>query len=744
MRYLSIFLLFFCFNNYAQLFVAHDTINVIENGKSLRLAWAGGINYSNISNIDLNFDGKKDVVVFDKSNQFGSAIFKCFINVGSSGQVKYEFKQSLSANFPAAKDWAVLLDYNNDGKEDILTSTTGGIKVFKNTSTPSSGISFALAKNMLVSDYNPTGPPSVSNLFASNIGVPGLSDIDNDSDIDVLTFSPGGFLVEFHKNMSVETYGHSDSLNKFIIGDLCWGKMQESSCVVSFSQCPLMKLFNEKTLQTNSKTLHAGSCLTCVDIDGDNDKDLIMGDISCDVVQLAKNTGSSTLALVSDTTKLFPNSTNQIKFNIFPCTYFVDVNGDNKKDLLATPNAFGSENVNSVWYYENVSTTPTLNFNFKQKNLFQNEMIDVGQNSFPILFDYNADGIKDLLVGTYGYYNGTQLKSQLTLYKNIGTITAPSFSLITRDYAGISSYSFTNIIPTVGDIDNDGDIDILVGTSFGQIHWLKNSAGISNPATFTQVAINAFSFTTLSSNIAPQLFDLNEDGLLDLLIGMKNGRIAYYRNNGTSSNPSFTLVTNTLGNINVQGDISTFGIDGFASPYAYKSGTDVRILVGSISGQIFEYKVQSPVNPTSTFTLVNNNTNGINVGAQSSPFFEDINNDGNRDLFVGNASGGLTYFGSNSPFITVKENTASDLPIFKIYPNPNNGAFKLQTSTDITFVDIAIYDIYGRLIFFKNNHSVGEPLYTNSLNKGIYNLLINSALKQSKQLKQSVKLVIEE
>ncbi len=744
MRYFLFLLIFLYFTNYAQLFVAHDTINVIENGKSLKLAWAGGINYSNISNIDLNFDGKKDVVVFDKSNQFGSAIFKCFINVGSPGQVKYEFKQSLSANFPAAKDWAVLLDYNNDGKEDIFTSTTGGIKVFRNTSTLASGISFTLAKTMLVSDYNPTGSPNISNLFASNIGVPGLSDIDNDSDIDVLTFSPGGFLVEYHKNMSMETYGHSDSLNKFIIGDLCWGKMQESSCVVSFSQCPLMKLFNQQPIQTNSKTLHAGSCLTCLDIDGDNDKDLIMGDISCDVVQLAKNTGSSTLALVSDTTKLFPNTTNQIKFNIFPCTYIVDVNGDNKKDLLATPNAFGSENVNSVWYYENVSTTPTLNFNFKQKNLFQDEMIDVGQNSFPVLFDYNADGVKDLLVGTYGYYNGTQLKSQLTLYKNVGTITAPSFSLITRDYAGISSYSFTNIVPTVGDVDNDGDIDILVGTSFGQIHWLKNSAGISNPATFTQVAINAFSFTTLSSNIAPQLFDLNEDGLLDLLIGMKNGRIAYYQNNGTSSNPSFTLITNSLGNMNVQGDITVFGIDGFASPYAYKSGTDIRILVGSISGQIFEYKVTAPYTSSPTFTLINNTTNGINVGAQSAPFFEDINNDGNRDLFIGNASGGLTYYGSNSPFISVKENENNNSLLYKIYPNPNTGTFHIKCNTDLQFIDIDLYDLYGRVIYSENNHNIWEPVVTDFLNKGVYSLLINASDKKNKQLKRSIKLVIEE
>ena len=100
----------------------------------------------------------------------------------------------------------------------------------------------------------------------------------------------------------------------------------------------------------------------------------------------------------------------------------------------------------------------------------------------------------------------------------------------------------------VDDVDGDGDIDILIGTSSGQIHWLKNSAGAGNTCNFSLFLNNPFTFTTTSGTAAPQLFDINTDGKLDLMIGTRNGRIAYYQNIGTTTSPSFSLITNSFGN----------------------------------------------------------------------------------------------------------------------------------------------------------------------------------------------------
>ncbi len=675
--YSIILFLFILTNCFAQLPIGRDTLTVIENGNTYSLAWAGGINSSNVSNIDLNFDGIKDVVVFDKGNQFGTGKFRCFIKTGNAGQATYSLNASLSNNFPTIKDWAILLDYNNDNKEDIFCSTSAGIMVYKNVSAANT-LSFQLEKSLLYSNYNPGGVPQLSNLYASGIGVPAIADVDKDGDLDVLSFTSGGFELHYHKNMSKELFGSADSLSKFDMVDGCWGKMTENNCTVTFSQCALMKTFYAEPLTINKTNLHAGLCLTCIDLETDGDEDLIMGDISCSVMQLVKNTGTPTLAIITDSTKLFPSAAQQIKMNSFPCVYLADIDGDSKKDLLATPNAFGSENFNSVWYYKNISTTNTLSFNLIKKNQFQDEMIDVGQNSYPILFDYNADGKKDLLVGNFNYYNPTFNQSRLTLFQNVGTLAQPAFSLITRDYAALVSYSFNCVMPTAGDIDNDGDVDLIVGTSNGVIHWLKNTAGAGNVCNFSQVAVNAFSFTTLSAIASPNLFDVNNDGKLDIIIGTKNGRIAYYQNIGTPTSPSFTLVTNTFGNVNVQGAITEFGTDGFASPFIYKDGSVTKLLVGNVAGRVFEYLLPNSYTANATFTLINNNVNSIFEGGQSTLCYEDINNDNIRDLFVGNCSGGLAYYSSKAPNVSVKENSNLEKLDVNLFPNPVKNNFTID------------------------------------------------------------------
>lgn len=706
----------------AQLLIARDTITVLENGYVLKMPWANGLNYANASQVDLDFDGKKDIVIFDRSGSFSGGRFRCFINKGTPGDLIYRAAPELSYKFPQAWNWAILKDYNCDGKEDLFCSTTLGIQVWRNTSTPAAGISFTLAKSLLYSDYNPGGNPYISNLYASPSGVPGISDIDGDGDLDILTFASQGIQVEYHKNKTFEKYGKCDSL-VFELGEYCWGNISENGCLVDLNACPSAQA--SVILPGGlSKPYHAGSCLTCLDSDADGDKDLIMGDVFCNVVQYAHNNGTTTHALFDDTTKLYPNypnknTTTQIKINNFPCAYTIDADNNGKTDLIASPNAPNGENFKSVWYYKNTSTSNTVNFQFVKNNFLQDEMIEVGQNSFPVLFDYNADGKKDLLIGNYGYYTNNSLSGRLTLYENTGTGTAPVFSLVSRDYGGLSGKNLTTVMPAVGDIDADGDVDICIGVSTGQVHWLENTGGSGQACNFSVFKTNPFSFTTTSGSAAPQLFDIDSDGKPDLLIGTRNGKISLYKNVSSGGTTSFSLVTANLGSVNVNVNPGNYGSDGYAVPYFYNENGATRLLVGSLSGKIVEYTVPSF---GSAFNLVGTSVNGLDEGEQSAPWYEDINGDGKRDLFLGNTSGGLSFFSSSSPNVGIHDSNAELMNgLLNLFPNPTGGSINIDlNNTNTHIIHLAVYDLFGKKMRHTDFSDDHQTIDVSDLQEGVY------------------------
>jgi hypothetical protein len=239
----------------AQNNVYRDTIPVFESGNKLLMPWAGGINFSSFTQIDLNADGKKDIVAFDKICGSGGKL-RAFLNVGNTGEAKYLHAFNYQSQLPEVTDWALFFDYNNDGKADIFTYTTGGIKVFRNTSV-GQNLSFTLAKPLLMTDYNPFGTPSVSNLYSNSVGMPGIADIDGDGDLDILSFSVFGVRIEYHKNMSQELYGTSDSLVYDMVDD-CWGDIKESNCQVDLNQCPFMKMYQDVVNDSLNKTIAFG------------------------------------------------------------------------------------------------------------------------------------------------------------------------------------------------------------------------------------------------------------------------------------------------------------------------------------------------------------------------------------------------------------------------------------------------------------------------------------------------------
>ena len=109
--------------------------------------------------------------------------------------------------------------------------------------------------------------------------------------------------------------------------------------------------------------------------------------------------------------------------------------------------------------------------------------------------------------------------------------------------------------------------------------------------------------TTISAGqyAAPQLFDLDNDGLLDLIIGKKTGELIYYRNEGTTAAPSFVLTNSMLGNI----DIATVTPDGYPVPHFFRHNNVTSLFLGAYDGKLRYYNnIDGNLASGNTFFLV--------------------------------------------------------------------------------------------------------------------------------------------
>ena len=446
----------FCQNN----FYRDTTVALIENNIKFKNAWAGGINSAQFHEIDLDLDGNKDLIVFDKT---GNKLLP-FLNKNGYFSFAPDYRSSFPLHQDGKKlhDWVIFADYNCDGKNDIYTYSSGGFAIFKNTSTTS--LSFSLVDTLVRSNY---GGPIPLNIFISAVDIPAVSDVDNDGDLDILTFKITGGFIEYHKNLAIETTGNCDTI-LFELSESCWGNFYEglNTYTLNCQNCQCPPIINHP----NSKQKHAGSTLLAIDIDNDNDKDIILGDISFNNLNLLINGGDSLNANMIMVDSLFPsNNLNTLPANleIFPAAYYLDLTNDGVKDLMVTTNSENnSSNFTSCWLFDNSGSNSNADFNFLQNNFIQDEMIDLGSGSYPTFFDHNNDGLFDIVVGNYGYHqSGGNPVSSLALFENTGSLNNPEFTLVDRDWQNISNINLNinlnipaiNLSPTFGDLDGDSD-----------------------------------------------------------------------------------------------------------------------------------------------------------------------------------------------------------------------------------------------------------------------------------------------
>ncbi len=703
------FLLIITFPATAQFIYQYDqNIEVINTeNDTLKMAWAGGLNAPQFNTMDLDGDQDEDLVIFERS----SNNFKTFENIGQS----YEYNPAFESLFPSDLDgWVILKDYNCDGKKDIFTNTIFGIKVYKNIGEDTPAWE-------LVADpiYTIGLSGNDINLQVNGTDIPGIADIDNDGDLDILVynFSIGG-TIRYHKNLSMETEGNCENL-KFERESSTWGEFEE--CICDYFA------FEGKTCDdvVNGRLQHAGGkSMLLIDVDADNDKDLIMSQEDCNKLYFLENKGDKDEALMTDFSMQFPTD-KPAHFNLFPAAFYEDVTFDGVPDLLVAPNLGSSINndvnyVESSWIYENKGLANNVDFHFVSNEFLQEEMIDAGENAQVAFIDLDDDNDLDMLIaGNYSLQDGRYYGS-IKHFENTGNNILPSYKLTNNNFLNFSARKLIDLQISIVNMDETKEPEIIIHGSV-PFSFDTKAFVINRSNQINEIEVP----TSPGDNIL--FYDVNGDGQIDMLVGKATGNIQYYKNSGNNTSPAFSLENNQFAGIPENflkreiypavADIDNSGvadlvtIDNSDTIFVYKDFFNEQLTTDDIE----VIKVQSVNSSDNAVVPVLGTGNSLTIANITGQVFP--------SLIIGTRSGGVLLLKSND-----QKRIAEPLQL-DIYPNPathENNRVNIRSSAD-GVVDVV--SVMGKYVFRNLTVKAQQDLSldTRLLADGLYIIRLRSS-----------------
>lgn len=339
-----------------------------------------------------------------------------------------------------------------------------------------------------------------------------------------------------------------------------------------------------------------------VDFDGDGNTDLLVGSDS-GLIKLFINNGSGQF---TSSGNIKDTDGNDITFSEYSDPYVVDLNNDGYKDLLV-----GAYDGKLATYMYDSSSG---GYSIKIIGRTLTDRIEDVPYIKPLVADIDGDGDLDVL---YGSQDG----DFVLLENNSGT-----FEII-ENFASISAATSDDkyTAPSLGDMDGDGDLDLVYGKYNGKLALYLNDGNYS----FSNSHLTAYSSIDVGNYSVPTIIDWNGDGNLDIFVGESDGSINYYENDGAGG---FTH-TADFESIDVGDNSSPFAID-----FDYDGDKD--LIVGNEHGLVTLYENDGTGNLTESDTLSDN----IGVGQHAAPTAGDWDNDGDMDLFVGSKKGWIYYY----------------------------------------------------------------------------------------------------
>lgn len=560
-----------------------------EYGIPYPFPFLGGFDVPRPQFIDIDADGDLDLFVQERGN---ALIY--FENVGTPQQARFEWRTDAYPGLDIG-EWSRFADLDGDGDYDVLGEEMFSyVRFYRNEGTPRQA-AFVLAADSV---RDPGGTP----VFADRQNIPAIVDWDCDGKLDLFIGRVDGTLSRYEEAgrdpNDVPTF-------RFVTD-----RFEDIEIVAQIGG-----------------SQHGANSMALADIDGDGALDLFWGDFFEPGVLFIENRGSCTNPSLRAEPGPVP-TTEPLATSGYNAPYLADIDADGDLDLFVgviggafNPTRTAADN---FLFFENDGTGL-----FSERSTRFIPGIDVGSESIPEVGDLDGDGDLDILLGNKVDPQALRAARMYWL-ENTGDATRPAFRL--ADTLDLGEYY--HYAPALGDLDGDGTSDLLLGTWNKGIFLYRNTGSVA--PRFEQVVDTAIVKLTRGSNSVPALGDVDGDGDLDLFVGESSGELNFYLNTGTASAAEFTLVSDNFEEIDVgrRSSPELADLDGDGDP---------DLVIGSESGALTLFWNESS---GGSIRFVLDVEFGVPLQPASAPVFADLDADGDLDLMAGGLAGGLMLFGN--------------------------------------------------------------------------------------------------
>ncbi len=513
-----------------------------EDGSTVEQPFLGGLNIPRPQLIDIDGDGDEDLFIQEASN---GVIF--FENV--PGEVpQFQWRQERYQDLDIG-EWYRFVDLDRDGDDDLLAERLFSyVRYYRNDGTPQEAVFVEAADSLKDTD-------GVA-LFSDRQNIPNATDIDCDGQIDLLIGRLVGTVSRYEE-----------------LGTDAAGVPQFRHITDDFEGIEIVAQIGSK---------HGANTMALGDVDGDGDEDLFWGDYFEPGILFIENTGSCSSPNLRGTPQPFPN-VNPLRTSGYNAPTVGDIDGDGDEDLLVgTLGGAYNPNTTTIDNLHLIEQVAPGDFQVVTSRFLST--LDYGAETVPIVVDLDGDGDSDLLVGNKIEQNDTQ-NGRLFRLINEGTPESPRF----REDGVLDMSGGYHLLPAFGDLDGDGDLDAIVGSWEDELRYYRNDATDGS----IELTLVDSAVVTLSRgrNAAPTLGDVDGDGDLDLLVGEASGQLNFFENVGSATRPDFTLVSDTYDDIDV-------GRRSLPILRDHDADGDLDLILGSEGDGVFVYEnVGHPMQP---------------------------------------------------------------------------------------------------------------------------------------------------